>query len=157
MRCGIIKSEIEKIQGGVPARRYNDSIKVACKCAYRGDRRTFAGAGRYIRFRSTVDSALASKIRLLDQNLGLVIVYQPRAAVRAPGFKDNIWNRLMSVRTSQRTCNRLREHLPHHKMIRAYFPTASNDRMLWFGGYPTDVTEGFPNFCWLEFGLDTAC
>ncbi len=51
MRCGITKSEIEKTlgwvparrhkKGGLPAQRYNDIIKVACKCAYQGDRRTF--------------------------------------------------------------------------------------------------------------------
>jgi hypothetical protein len=30
------------------------------------------------------------RIRLLEQNLGLVIACQPPAAVRGPGFNDNI-------------------------------------------------------------------
>jgi hypothetical protein len=34
--------------------------------------------------------SLGFRIRLLEQNLGLVIAYQPRAAVRGPGFNDNI-------------------------------------------------------------------
>ena len=42
--------------------------------------------------------------RFFEPNLGLEIACQPRAAVRD-------W--LMWVRTSQHTCNRLREHLPH--------------------------------------------
>ncbi len=34
--------------------------------------------------------SLLMRIRLLEQNLVLVIAYQPRAAVRGPGFNDNI-------------------------------------------------------------------
>jgi hypothetical protein len=33
---------------------------------------------------------LGIRIRLLEQNFGLVIAYQPRAAVRGHGFNDNI-------------------------------------------------------------------
>ncbi len=34
--------------------------------------------------------SLFFRILLLEQNLGLVIAYQPRAAVRGLGFNDNI-------------------------------------------------------------------
>jgi hypothetical protein len=37
------------------------------------------------------------RIRLLEQNLGLVIVYQPRAAVRGPAFNDHIILELIDV------------------------------------------------------------
>ena len=54
--------------------------------------------------------SLDVRIRVLKENLGFVIAYQPRAAVR--GFYDKNLRE-----TTQRTSNRLLEHLPHHRMI----------------------------------------
>jgi hypothetical protein len=34
--------------------------------------------------------SLGFRFRLLEQNLGLEIAYQPHAAVRGPGFNNNI-------------------------------------------------------------------
>ena len=52
------------------------------------------------------------RICFLEQNLGFVIAYQLRTAVR--GFNDN-----MPRETTQRTSNWLLEHLPHHRAIGA--------------------------------------
>ena len=56
--------------------------------------------------------SLVVRFRFLKQNLGFVIAYQPRAAVRV--FYDKI-----PRETTQRTSNWLLEHLPHHRMIGA--------------------------------------
>ena len=62
-------------------------------------------------------------IRLLEQNLGLVIAYQPLAAVSF--YVGSLFT--LEVRTAKRTCNRLREHLQHRRMIRADDGTSISD------------------------------